>query len=275
MLVAAITISAKYAPLVLLILFGLPAAFVLWMFVRQIRRFSERGRQFDDTFKQLLPWKSAAWADLSWDGSYSRSAGPFGTHLRFVLQSRSAIREHERRGATNLDFHPPGLASFELRTRSFIAPLTTYSRRATLRTSAHTVDLTIRFGFPGLALDEAVAALDGRPLGRFQVTTGAVRLHDLNGAVIGEWKTGKRLLGLMSAAEAAPHSPLHVGDRHLGDVLACDIATWGNVVRNTSATFLNDVAPDLSDAEQHWLLATLALSAYCAGISRGFKPDHH
>ena len=272
---AAITISEKYAPVVLLLIFGPPAAFIFWMFVRQIRRFSDRGRQFDDHFTQLLPWKSDAWADLSWDGSYSRSAGPLGTRLRFVLQSLRASREHEKRGTMGADFHPPGWASFELRTRSFFAPLTTYSRKATLRTTAHTIDLAIRFSFPGLALDEAVITLDGRPLGRFAVKASSVLLHDPTGEIVGEWQTGKRLLGLMSSTEADIHRPLQFGGRHLADVLACDIGTWGNVVRNTNAASLKNVSPDLSDTEQQWLLATLALSAYCSGISRGFKPDHH
>lgn len=271
MLVSAITVSKEAAPLVIAMVMGVPAAFVIYLMARQMSRFAASGRQFAEQFSALLPWQPGSFEDLCWDGSYSRTSGPFRTRLRFALNSQREMRKEADSDDIDIDKLSPGLASFELRTVGLPVPLMTFRRLATFRTSEHAVELSIRFRFPGFAVREAKVSIDGQAVGDFECGDKEVAARNSSGEVVGTWQTGRRLLDILDPGTDPSRAPLRIRGRQIAAVLAPTVAAWAHSMRVSGGTLCREVASPLANHERQWLLATVALSTYCLGVSRGFK----
>lgn len=273
MLVSAITVPEKDAFLVQIGFVAAIALVMLTLIVLQLRRMAGQAAEFNEEFARLRDWSQEAFADLCWIGNYSRSASPFGTRLRFVLNSRRELNKEAERDDGEPPGQHPGWASVELVTRRLLLPLATFRRRLELRTSEHAVTLDIRFKFPGLVLHRARAQIDGRPLGVFEAGACEVTLRDESGPAVGVWETGQRLLGVFSSGELR-RGPLKVQGAVVAEVLVAAISSWAQSLSRQSSPWCTDVRESLTDHQRKWLLATVALAAYAVGVSRGFQTKH-
>jgi hypothetical protein len=272
------TIDASYIPLfyicfILIIVTG--------MGVIGFRMVSKLGKmtQFNSSSaaENLLPWQSAAFADLTWDRSYHRTATPTLRREQRVIKSFSRLSETSPPEPTfnwaaleailQNSSQEAGWLSCELQMKQFIVPL---GNIMIVRTSNRTVELEIEQTIFG-SMKAIQVRLDGQPRGRFSMEGRAMTLFDSDNLPIGAWHVGDKALSIGDPDGPHHYGPIEIQGQPVAEMLVPGLFSVARFIHQPAPPLLHNLTPTLTSTQEASLLLFVALQLYLLSVNYNFS----